>query len=131
MSEYCERADIETIYGSQNVVFFAEMGSEDDDATIAARITYFIVLASEEVDERSRALGFQVPLVTETTADTPTTITHITARLAGIMLYEALGMDSFTPEGKPNHKYWYQRLFIKQFWDDVKNSDRFLDALKG
>ena len=131
MSEYCERTDIERLYGVQNIVFFAKMGDEDTDEIIAARIAYFIGLASEDVEERARALGFQMPLVTESTGTTPTSFKHLTARLAGIMLYELLGMDSFSPEGKPNHKYWYQQLRIDQCWEEVKDGVRSIDSMNG
>jgi len=129
-SSYCTRDDIETIYGEDNVAVFANLDKTSSAGTVTARIASWIAEASEAMEEMGRPLGFQIPFVTDA-GTVPESIVKMTARLAGIIGYEAFGLDGFSPEGKPNHKYWYQRQQVRQFWRDIENGSRVLVALKG
>jgi len=130
MSDYCTRADIEAVYGVGNVAIFADLDGDADSTKIANRIASVITQASIETDEYARSTSYHIPLTTSAGA-TPSSIKDITARLAGLLMYEPRGLDGYSPDGKPNHKYYYQREYINQFWQDVRNSVRILDAERG
>ena len=129
MATYCIRADVEQIYGATNVANFADLDRDGSSVKIAARITAAIVTASAIVDDYGRATNYRIPYTTDAGA-VPTTIIDVTARLTGLLLYEPLGADGFSPDGKANHKYYYQREMLNQFWADIHAGRRILDSVR-
>lgn len=126
---YCIRADIEAIFGTSNILVWADMNEDQDAAAITARITLAISVASEEIDDFVRLTQYRIPLVTADDA-TPVSITNLTATLAGVWLYEARGTVDFDPKsGAPYHRLAFKREEARRFLEQLRTGDRKIDAL--
>jgi len=99
MSTYCVKADIEGFFGTANVAKFADIDNDESAVTIAARIAAAISDASDEIDDELRQSRYLIPITTPAGA-TPSAITDIAAKLAGVRLYEARG----TEDAQGNHR---------------------------
>lgn len=82
---YIVRADIEAIFGVSNIDVWADLNNNDNAGEITARITAAITRAEAMVDDRLRGGPYTVPF----TGTIPETIKDVTARLAGVWLYES------------------------------------------
>ena len=87
MSAYCTRADIEAMFGVDNVSKWADLDNDADVDKILARITVMIGYASDEIDDRLRDGRYVIPFGTA-----PTTIKRCAVGIAGTMLYDARGI---------------------------------------
>lgn len=90
MANYIAQADIETVFGTGNVAIWSNLsGGRTADTT---RIAEAIAYAEQIIDDRFRGSRYAVPL---TTADgnTLNQVKAWAARLAGIWLYRARGMN--------------------------------------
>ncbi len=129
MSTYCERSDIEAIFGTKNVAKWADMDEDEGAGDITARITLAISVASEEIDDFARLYQYTVPLTTPAEA-TPVTIVNLAATLAGVWLYEARGCVDFDPKnGAPYHRLAFKRAEAQRFFDQLRTGERKIDAL--
>lgn len=100
---YCERSDIETIFGIAEVKTWADLDNNQVAADIANRITAAIAYAQNQIDDRLRGGPHTIPF----TEPPPTTIIDVCAQLAGIRLYEARGVVDYNPDtGKPEHRHY-------------------------
>jgi len=81
---YAVRADIELIFGSTNVSKWADLNNDEDAGEITARIVWALTLAEERVNNRLRQGKYDIPFATA-----PTEITDLTARWAGVILYDS------------------------------------------
>jgi phage gp36-like protein len=94
--DYCTRADIESLFGADNVAKWADLDSDQDATKITARITKAIIYAQADLDSRLMGGPYIVPFTTAHAV-----ITDLTARLAAIWLYKAHGTtDTTSDEGK-------------------------------
>ena len=83
---YCNRTDIENVFGQDNVAIWSNLdndGLEADETRIAAAIAF----AAAHIDARMHAGRYALPL--RAASGQLTQITDLAARLAGIWLYEA------------------------------------------
>lgn len=80
---YCTRADIEAVYGRDNVTLWSTFDGVSSRAIIDGRITAAIAAAQDEIDARLRGGLIAVPFTT-----VPTIIKSITAKLAGHELHQ-------------------------------------------
>lgn len=125
-SAYCDRTDIETIYGVSNVQKWADLDNDGDAAKITARIIAMIGYASEEIDDRLRDGPYEVPF-----SSALTTITYLSGLLAGALLYEARGVQDFESEtGTPYHRLQWHRNRVDQVLNQILNGQRKLNATK-
>ncbi len=85
---YCERTDIEALFGRKNTAAWADLDGNENTTAIAARITAAIAYADGEIDDTLRHGPYAVPLT-----GTHTSITDAAARLAGVWLYESRRLD--------------------------------------
>lgn len=126
MSSYCARADVEQIHGVSNVEKWADLDNDGDAAKITARITAMIGYASEELDDRLRDGPYDVPF-----SSGLTTITYLSALLAGVLLYEARGVQDFESEtGTPYHRLQWHRSRVDQMVNQILSGQRQLNATK-
>lgn len=88
---YCNRSDIEALFGTVNVKTWADLDNTKVAVTIDDRITTSIEYAQATVDDRLRGGRYTIPL----TEPPPTTIVDTAARLAGFWLYDARGSQDF------------------------------------
>lgn len=128
---YCEDSDIEQIFGTENVDFWADLSGSDEASTKAARKEWARELATEMVDNILRGTPYAVPAKSPS-GSTPKTIVDLTARLAGLWLYEARGTDDMEfREGQPVHRLLMHRLYADKIIQEIRTGMLVLDALKG
>lgn len=130
---YCTRTDMENIWGVQNISEFADMDNDAESATIATRIATAITWATAEVDDFLRVANYKIPCVgmSGTAEITPTTVTYLTAIIAGVFLYEARGAKDFdTTTGRMIHQYAFRATRARRMLDEIATGKRKLDALQ-
>ena len=91
-SDYCDRSDIEDLFGTVNVEKWGDLNNTKVPAEIAARIARAISTSSDDMDDQLRQGPYLIPVVTAA-GTTPGTIVDICAKLAGVWLYEARGTE--------------------------------------
>lgn len=98
-----DQAAIDQEFGSVNVDKWADLNNNNDADEIAQRIAYMIGRASDDVRDTLR--NSQVtPNITQPR------IKSITAKLAGVYLYETRGIQDFNPDtGTSFHRLSYQK----------------------
>lgn len=89
MATYCDRDDIEAIYGRANVAKWADLDNTGNATLIASRISYACDVASEQLDSMliggPYGLPFEEPY--------PVLIVDLAARLAAYRLYQGRAAD--------------------------------------
>lgn len=119
MSTYCVQADIENIFGIENVKQWSDI--ENVGAVNATRITASIAFGSERVDDVARVMSYAIPLASEA-GDTPVTVTDLAATLAGIWLYESTGSQDYNPQtGETIHRLEFKRRGAEQTLADIRD----------
>lgn len=104
IGRYTDSTRIEQQFGIENVHKW--LGVDDSDAAIdyGLRLYAFIAAAENEIDDKLRSSGIDIPEVI------PETIQRIATLLAGVRSYEARGVVDMNPEtGAPEHRLAYQR----------------------
>ena len=81
---YSIRSDVDLIYGRRNVDKWADLDNAGTQAIIDARVTWAIALADAEIDSELSGTSYAVPF----TGTIPTLIKDLSARLAGVYLYD-------------------------------------------
>lgn len=101
---YCVRADIEDVYGVENVKVWADLDNDGDEAKITARITKALARSYAKMNDYLRGGPYNLPLANAALA-IPDTAIDINATLAGIWLYEKRGHEDILDTGRPLHRY--------------------------
>jgi len=91
MATYADRAAIENLFGKGNVRKWASLESTASRAAIAARIVSVLAEAVDVVNGKLSSGPYGVPF--EDLPDTHSVIQRLTARIAGVLLYEARGVE--------------------------------------
>lgn len=100
MGRYIDQGEIENVFGRENVAKWSNLDNRVEGEN-ASRITAAITFAEDWFDDRLRTYRYTVPL----TGTISQTVKDAIARLAGVWLYEARGVDDVDPEtGEPRHK---------------------------
>ena len=97
MSTYCTSADIEAVFGTENVALWSKLADDDDAATIAARKVTAIAIASDEMDEVLRTITGQEDKLEISTV--PDSVTDKVAIRAGLWLYSPRRTDDASNQG--------------------------------
>jgi len=85
---YCIVSDVEMLFGETNVDKWADLDNDEDALKIAARIEWAIEEADNRIDTRMRGALYTIPFADPA----PRTIETLSARLAGIALYDGRGI---------------------------------------
>lgn len=126
---YSARADIDFIFGTDNVTAWATRDDSDDAADILARVNRAIEESDEEIDDVMRTMAYQVPVVTAAGA-TPVTIRGLSARLAGVRLYEAYGVQDYSVEsGVARHRLSWHWEYAQRILEDIRTGKRKISAV--
>lgn len=126
---YSEREDIDFIFGAANVTAWATRSDDDEDDDIEARITRAIAEADEEIDDFIRTTHHIIPLTTAAGA-VPVTIRSLSARMAGVRLYEAMGVvDYRTDQGVARHRLSWHWDYCQTVLDEIRNGKRKINAV--
>lgn len=127
---YCDRDDVEAIFGVQHVLKYADLDGDQNDTKIATRITWAITVADAEIDDALRMSSHQVIPIVSQDGTTPTMITHLSAILAGIWLYEFRGGEDINAvTGQRMHRYAFLRTWGRRLLANIQTSKVKLDAL--
>lgn len=131
MANYCEKANIEQIFGTTNVATWSTMASTDTTAIKEARITYACAVATEMVNDVARVTPYAVPLQ-DASGNAPASIVYRTAQLAGVVLYEARGVDDVDPRsGQPRHRLQFIREDVQRWMEQFRTGQLKIDAVEG
>lgn len=121
---YCARADVELVFGTKNVIQWADLDNEEDATFIANRITTMIALAHEQLEDAIRHSSYDLPF-----DPIPVAVTYHTACLAGVLLYESRGeVDSEEESG--NHRLTPFRRRWQAFVKQLLSQAHILDATR-
>jgi phage gp36-like protein len=102
---YATRANVESIFGANNVSQWANRDNDGDGGKITAAIADALARAETRIDDRLREGPYAIPFTV-----TPEQVTEITAMLAGVLLYEwrrivdLAGEEQGTPNPTAHHK---------------------------
>ena len=90
---YSTRADVELIYGRDNVSKWADVNNNGDLKEITARVTFSIKSADDFIEDALRSGPYVVPLVFIAPATALSqTIINLSAMKAGFVLYSSRGI---------------------------------------
>lgn len=129
MSTYCTQAQIEDVFGIENVKQWSDL--DNSLVTDTARIARAIAVVSERIDDVVRITNYKIPLADEDAAISAS-ISDLAATLAGIWLYEARGSQDFNPQtGEVAHRLEFKRQRVEQMLSDIRDQRIRLNALKG
>lgn len=103
---YATRTDLEAVYGRENVETWADLENNDVEADVTARVAAALAFAEADVNNRLRGGPYVIPL----TLPVETIIVDLTAKIAGVWLYESRGIhDTNSETGVPQHKLMSHR----------------------
>lgn len=127
---YCDRADVEDVYGVENVKQLADLDGDEDTTKIANRIARAIAVADARIDDVARVSGYGVSLKNGSAA-VPTTIENLSAVLAGVWLYEARGCKDVEPRsGIALHQYTFRLNWANMILNEIRDKKILLDAVQ-
>jgi hypothetical protein len=107
---YCERSDIETLFGRLNTEKWADLDNQSNATDIAARIASAIAYATSVIDSRLFGSQYDIPIIDSDTYDVDRIIIDLCATLAGVWLYEARGIADVDPDtGQAIHRLTWHR----------------------
>jgi phage gp36-like protein len=126
---YSARADIEARFGVSNVSVWADLDNDEDATKITNRIAAAIAWADAYIEGIMRGSHFRIPIVT-LAGGTPTIVTDLSAKLAGLWLYEARGSKDFdTRTRRPYHRYAFMRADVRRQLEDLRTGRLQTDAV--
>jgi hypothetical protein len=129
VADYCDRDDIEDVFGVGNVAKWADLDNDEDSTKIAARIARAVTAAMADVDSRMLGGPYTVPLA-KADASIPTLVTDVCARLAGVWLYENHGVQDYDAEKRTaKHRLSFHKDEAHAVLDELRASRRRIDAV--
>lgn len=112
---YATREDVEFIFGTQNISTWADTNNGESAADIDERIYWAIDLAIATVDARLRPSKYDVPFVS-----IDQMIIDITARLAGVLLYDSRRITDTSLEVNVDiHRTFVEEMFSQILGDTL------------
>lgn len=131
---YCVQADIEKIWGANNVSSatggsWADMDNDGDATKISNRIAQAISHADEIINARLRGTPYKLDLTTAAAA-TPTLVTQLSAVLAGIWLYDSRGSTDVGDAGV-EHAQAFWKKWAYGILEEIASGKLRLDAVMG
>lgn len=121
---YAARTDVELVFGRTNVSKWADVDNEEDSTFITNRICWALQEAYSHFNNRLRGGPYAVPFIEPFESQ----IISMSARLAGVMLYDSRGITDFSENGKPQHQLSAHRDMVEKFIKDVMAGIIRLDA---
>jgi hypothetical protein len=102
---YCQRADLEIVYGVSNIKQWASTDNDANAAKIQARIDWACEAAYDYINERLLLGDNSVPI-----SPVYRNLVTMSAMLAGVILYESRGVGDVDPmSGRPVHRLKFAR----------------------
>lgn len=120
---YAARTDIELIFGRTNVQKWADLDNEEDQDFISSRICWALAESRAAFDDRLRGGPYTVPFE----EPYPRQIIVMSARLAGVILYDSRGVADSADEDNPNHALTMHRKMVEKFFQKVLGDQIRLD----
>jgi phage gp36-like protein len=114
---YCTRADINGLFGAENVDSWADLDNRGNATTMKARVDAAIEYADAEIDGYLRGGPYAIPFAT-----TPTLIRLASCRLAGVWLYESRRITD-TPDEGETERVSFHREQAERTLERVRRGD--------
>lgn len=105
---YAARADVEIIYGAQNVRKWASLDNDNDEDEIDRRVAWALCLATERLHNDLRGGPYSLPFAAPCRE-----VTDLTARMAGTLLYDSRGITDTDSDGRPVDNLETHRKFVR------------------
>jgi hypothetical protein len=122
-SAYCELADMEAVFGRDNIEAWADINNDANADDIAQQQARAANLATSKMNLLFRRSDYAIPF-----SGTDRTITDDwTAKWAGLILYDLRGSQDMDEDGKPFHKYSGLKNRMKAEIRDVVSGKYCLD----
>ena len=128
---YSSRSDIEDVFGIHNVEVWADLDGDEDSVKIASRIARAIVVADEEINDALRGGPYEVPVTRKLdgTAGVPTTLTDVSAKLAGAWVYENRRLEDTDQEAADGRVSAHGKR-AREILADITSGKRRIDAYR-
>lgn len=111
------RADVEQVFGVENVKKWADLDNDQDPTKISTRIASMITDADAEIESRLRGSVVKLPFATPVDR----LVVKLSATLAGVLLYEARGVQDFDEvTGAPQHRLTWHRSQVQRTIRDLR-----------
>jgi len=125
---YSVSADMDIVFGADNIASWTDLDKDKDADKIAARKELAILASDAEIDDAARTTGYRIPIAGDT-GSTPTSIRMLSIVGAQLWLYEARGAIDTDDQGAPKHNYrffWYWR---QRRLEAIRSGEIKLDAM--
>ena len=100
---YHDKDDLDTLWGSRNVAYWADKDRDANAGNIAARKAWAIAATEAMMDEYLENCGYTVPIRDKADA-VPTSIMVLATMFTGVLLYTSSGIEHYSFEsGKMLH----------------------------
>lgn len=123
MTAYCDRVNVEVMFGALNIRRWADLDNTENEVTIHARIDWACELATEYVNSRLVRGHYTIPFTS-----IPVMIVNLTAMYAGIMLYDGRQVVSSDDKDVVSRQRKDFDRYIRQI---VKGQLKLLDPVTG
>ncbi len=121
---YCNRTDIELMFGRANVAQWADLENTADAQLGFTRVSRSIEVAQEIIDNALRDGRYVIPFISP-----PVAIVNIAATLAGVWLYESRGIEDFDEDtGAAIHKLSAHKRMASHTLSEIRGVKQSLDA---
>lgn len=119
---YAERTDVELIFGRTNIYKWADVDNEEDDDFVAQRICWALQESYAYFNDRLRSGPYTIPFSTP-----PARVISMSARWAGVILYDARGISDTSDDKQPKHQLSAHRDMVVKFLNELLSSKARLD----
>ncbi len=125
----CSRADIEDIFGVENVNTWADLNSNQNATEIADRVSRAITVVTADVYDRLRGGAYAIPL--QVNDASKASIVTLAATGAGVWLYECRGTVDFdATTGAATHQlHWHRKRYETEI-KELRAGSRRIDAVR-
>jgi len=123
---YATRQDLEYVYGKDNVKKWADVDNLGVDDDIQERICWALAESRAYVDSRLRGGPYAIPF----TEPYDYQVVSMSARYAGVLLYESRGITDFAENGRPQHQLSMHRTQVTHWLQQVLAGLQRLNAVQ-
>jgi phage gp36-like protein len=107
---YSARADLDTVFGSDNIDEWADLNNNDDAGEITAAVTNAIAVADAYINGRLRGTHYTLDLA-DASGSTPALVTRLSATLAGITVHDWRGIED--GDNLESHRGWVEKMLAE------------------
>lgn len=112
--KYAERSDLNLLFGSDNISKWADLNNNEDAGEIQSRVCWALAESAVYFDDELSGGPYVVPF----SEPFPAQIVSMSARYAGVLLYDSRGIPD-AGEGNTRNVLAYHRDLVSKFLSRV------------